>query len=574
MLIKKIRSSLKTKMLLQIILILITTSTIITFMAVNTTKKSIEDTVGNTALSILKQIITEIDVEKFVNIKNPSDIDTPYYKETHEKFSAAMKLLGIEYLYTMRKADNGKLEYVIDGTDSESEDFSSPGDVEEETSEIMNLTMINGNPGYEFSYTERWGELISAYLPFKNSEGEIIGMIAADFQANDASKNINMVIKNIVVVVVIILIFSTLFAYLILSRIARNIKKLTDGISFLADGDFTKSINIKSIDELGNAGIMFNNAVSKLRSIINTIRESSMELTANSQELSSNAQVTHQSINDVADSIQSVAQNLNMQTESFKIMNSSTIDMLSDMEKISLDIKDSNDSAAKSLELAKVGNKVVEQAVSQILIISNQVEIAAQEINNLSDKSKEIESIITTIANISSQINLLSLNAAIEAARAGEHGRGFAVVADEVGKLAEASKIATLAISKLINEIQFGVDNSVDAMKQSTLSTQEGKRHIEETGEAFKNISSSVESVSNLSKSVYDSIHNILEETKNIKFIISETNNLCASNDTSAQTVSAATQEQTAIIDEIASASHNLTKMAEKLSYDVNSFIT
>ena len=75
---------------------------------------------------------------------------------------------------------------------------------------------------------------------------------------------------------------------------------------------------------------------------------------------------------------------------------------------------------------------------------------------------------------------MLALNAGIEAARAGENGLGFAVVAEEVGELAAQSTSATQEIEQLVEDIQLGTRQVIEAMEQSTVQMVEGTRLVED----------------------------------------------------------------------------------------------
>ncbi len=93
---------------------------------------------------------------------------------------------------------------------------------------------------------------------------------------------------------------------------------------------------------------------------------------------------------------------------------------------------------------------------------------------------------------ITSQTNLLSLNASLEAARAGEAGRGFAVVAEEIGKLAVDSEQAATDIAKITQEIR-------DTMEKANF-------HMEESVTEVKNSAGKVNVASDTFRSVFDKV--------------------------------------------------------------------
>ncbi len=120
-----------------------------------------------------------------------------------------------------------------------------------------------------------------------------------------------------------------------------------------------------------------------------------------------------------------------------------------------------------------------ELTATSATINNNQTELS-ESISKIEDESKEIRKIISIIDNISSQTNLLGLNAAIEAARSGEHGRGFSVVAEEIRKLSLTTKFNAEEIKKSIQNIDHNVNATVVKANESLQSIAEQSRAIED----------------------------------------------------------------------------------------------
>lgn len=113
----------------------------------------------------------------------------------------------------------------------------------------------------------------------------------------------------------------------------------------------------------------------------------------------------------------------------------------------------------------------------------------SQSIRKIEKESVEIKKVISIIDNISSQTNLLGINAAIEAARSGEHGRGFSVVAEQIRKLSLTTKTNAEEIKKSIKNIDDNVTTTVHKAEESLQTILEQSKAIEEVTEKIMNIS-------------------------------------------------------------------------------------
>lgn len=113
------------------------------------------------------------------------------------------------------------------------------------------------------------------------------------------------------------------------------------------------------------------------------------------------------------------------------------------------------------------GQASVDRAQREISQLASSIRGTSATVDTLADQAQQIGSVLEVISSIAEQTNLLALNAAIEAARAGDQGRGFAVVADEVRSLAQRTALSTREIRAIIEALQQGSRQAVQAMHDS-----------------------------------------------------------------------------------------------------------
>ncbi|MGH2418883.1 methyl-accepting chemotaxis protein [Pseudomonas sp. C 49-2] len=137
------------------------------------------------------------------------------------------------------------------------------------------------------------------------------------------------------------------------------------------------------------------------------------------------------------------------------------------MGHITVHVEQAVDHAGKASQQIQRGQDSVSRAQQEITQLATRLNGTHETVQGLAVQAEQIGSVLEVINSIANQTNLLALNAAIEAARAGEQGRGFAVVADEVRSLAQRTAVSTQEIKTIIEGLQHGSRQAVEAMHDS-----------------------------------------------------------------------------------------------------------
>ena len=221
----------------------------------------------------------------------------------------------------------------------------------------------------------------------------------------------------------------------------------------VADGDLTVRFQVRSRDELGELGQVFNTTVAQVRELIERVGQTVAEVERQAGRVESVSGESNQTVSEQRGQIEQVATAMN--------------EMSATAQAVATSAEAAVGSAQSVNEETVNGRALVVAQVGGIQRLASEIEQSVTVINQLAGDSQAISQVLDVIKTIAEQTNLLALNAAIEAARAGEQGRGFAVVADEVRGLAQRTQKSTAEIEQMIARLQNGVGAAVKTMHSS-----------------------------------------------------------------------------------------------------------
>ena len=413
---------------------------------------------------------------------------------------------------------------------------------------------------------------LTSYEPIAGPDGKPIGVLFAGKSLADAHAARNKMGLAIGVATLLALILAFIATLFMAKRITDPLRQLGTAVGAVAGGDLTRTVDVKSADEVGVLSRDFNTMVGELRKLVRHVHELSQTLAASSEELTASADQSSDVSHQVAQSITEVAVGASKQLAAVNDTSAVVQEVSASAEEVAATAETITGLSRKSTDATVKGSAAIERAVQQMDNIGAGSNAVNGAVEKLADSSRHIGEIVNVISGIAGQTNLLALNAAIEAARAGEQGRGFAVVAEEVRKLAEQSEAAAKEITELINQNKTDIQKAVQAMEESTGSVKIGIEVVNAAGVTFRDISQLTEEVSTQVAGISTAIGEIAKGSEHIVTSVRDIENVSKESAGQSQNVSAAAQELTASMTEISSSSQNLAKMAQELQQAVDKF--
>lgn len=350
-------------------------------------------------------------------------------------------------------------------------------------------------------------------------------------------------------VMVVISVISILALCLVIERITHvvisPVRKLTEVIGAMTDGDFTVEVTSKGNDEIAMMSRSVERFIISMKKMITSMWDISGRLGTQAETSDGVAK----QMQDAA-TIQSRSMDeLNVTVEQLSVSVNEIAQNATKLADVVSDAKVESENAGNRMEetvaVSKRGRMDMEHVGEALVSIRTSIENLSAAVNKVGTASAEIVDIIKLIGDIAEETNLLSLNASIEAARAGEAGRGFAVVASEIGKLADTSTKSVEHISKLIYEVN---DLVLDAVKQA----QDSAKDVNESSVLI-----------NTAIDTFDTIYDNIQKTSSL--IMQMAGNMNIINEV-AMNVAAISQEQAASSDEISATSEAMLVQAKGIA--------
>lgn len=385
----------------------------------------------------------------------------------------------------------------------------------EENNKVSDIIRVftdftNGNTQEAISLNEQVTEMKN------HNVDKIRGSLNHVVTTNEVTYRNSLLVQSIIIVVAL------LCSYFFARSLTRPIHRLIQTSRLLASGDLSKPQVTRRSDEIGQLTSIIEQMRVALARFVQASQQSANQVVASSEMMTDHTLRSSQSILRMMKTLQQIADGAQVQMKS-------TGETAAAMEEISNGVMQISESSLMVTQLsttngqqAQMGNQMMIHAERQMDGLKQTVYKFAEQASLLEKHSNDINQIIHVIKSISSQTNLLSLNASIEASRAGEHGKGFMVVATEIRKLAEQTKSSSDNVHMIIERIQEDTKATVKYIEAGNLEVEQTEQSVRMAREAFGNIQLATLDIAMQSQEVSAAIEQMTAGTQEVSASVTE----------------------------------------------------
>lgn len=541
----KKRGTFAAKIIVMVILAVIVSNVICMVFILESSKKQITDSTKHTMVDVINT--TSKIVENEISNADAEDLDYDEYA----KSLSDVKLEGMDSSYVYVVKNDGTMLYhptkekvgqpvenaVIKGVVQQLQDGKKPG-----------TTVVE----YDFNGTTKY----SAYTILNN---ENILVLTAD--ESEALAGITTVTGVAVGIIAIVVLIAIIISFIMGRRLMRPLVKVSTIIEDVANGNIEADFSVvkESNDEIGLIIEKMKELTQSLGSIVGKIRNSSDTMSSNSYELNDTSSQTLAANNEISKAVEDVAEGSTGMAASISKINENLLEMSNETKDINASVDEIKNQTVAVQDSSKIMNDKIKSMQDSSHKMDEGISAISKRIETVNTTVDKVSNIVSVIEEISSETNLLSLNASIEAARAGDAGKGFAVVAQEIRVLSdntntELENIKQI-ISSLVEECRYCVQASGTIVEDNAKQKEEIKAVLDEFGSLDEQIQKTAEKA--------DEIEELVTAMIELNDDITKSSNSLT--DVSAANA-AATEEMNANIEELNAMMNGVSEMAGQMN--------